>query len=103
VMASMTAVTAAVNAIRSFDLMVMAPFHKGGCSRCPKSLSTEGSDLALTDRRMQRYPVYRDATRGHEESVIRVRDDHHLNRRVNGCECLCGQNWNSSSNKVPVQ
>ena len=47
--------------------------------------------MALTDWRMQRYPVFRDATRGHEKFVVRVRD-HHLNRGVNGCGCLGRQN-----------
>ena len=44
-------------------------------------------DVALTDQRMARCPVFRAATRGHEKFAIRVRDDHHLNRHVNDCEC----------------
>jgi hypothetical protein len=48
-------------------------------------------DVALTDQRMARYPVFRDATRGHEKFAIRVRDNHHLNRHVNDCGCPCRQ------------
>jgi hypothetical protein len=47
--------------------------------------------VALTDLRMERYPVFRDATGGEEKFAIKVRDDHHLNRHVNDCGCPCRQ------------
>jgi hypothetical protein len=60
-------------------------------------------DVALADQRMARYPVFRDATRGHEEFAIRVRDDHHLNRHVKRLRMSVPADLKLQLEKVPVQ
>src|SRR5712671_7606055 len=88
--ATKPAVTATISPIRRFDLIVMAPLSSARMFALPAwPVNGAFNDVALTDRRMARYPVFHDAARDHEEFAIRVRDDHHLNRHVNGCGCPC--------------
>src|SRR5258705_5842235 len=66
--ASKPAVTATVSAIRSFELIIMGCLPSARMFALPAwPVNGAFNDVALTDRRMARYPVFHDAARDLEE------------------------------------